>query len=327
MSKITKTYSIARALTLLSYFVIMYVSIIIYKWYYKNENKLILNKKIINDKEKNLILPKELLKELQTPIASITIILTIINSIVWISVQLLYHFNYLSYKICLLIWIINIYIAFTSMHDATHNAIATKQSGYNFLNGLVGRIASFMFAGPYPMFRLCHLKHHKYTNIPSLDPDHFSISGSKFILPFKWHLQIYKYLIVYLSEIHNQSILHNIEFITYIILPDYIQYKYPQFNLVLVWLVPSWIATTILAFIFNYIPHRDTQIGIYRDTHVTSLYGNVKILTIPLLCQNYHNIHHIYPYIPFYKYSKVWYKINHLLLKKGTQIRSFLPIF
>lgn len=64
----------------------------------------------------------------------------------------------------------------------------------------------------------------------------------------------------------------------------------------------------------------------YLATSVTSLCSQTDypLLTWILLYQNYHNIHHLVPYIPFYTYSRVWIRFEKELLARGTAIQ---PIF
>ena len=95
------------------------------------------------------------------------------------------------------------------------------------------------------------------------------------------------------------------------------------------WLLPGRAAIGLLAYFFDYLPHRPHKVSKrddpYKATSVTSLYGeNTWLLTWPLLHQNYHNIHHLAPYIPFYLYSTVWHKLKPELLQKGTKIKSIL---
>jgi fatty acid desaturase len=55
---------------------------------------------------------------------------------------------------------------------------------------------------------------------------------------------------------------------------------------------------------------------------LTAVYDG--FLTPFFLSQNYHNIHHLYPFLPFYHYGAVWRKHKVELIKRGTRV---LPIF
>jgi beta-carotene hydroxylase len=96
------------------------------------------------------------------------------------------------------------------------------------------------------------------------------------------------------------------------------------------WFVPGRLSLAFLAFSFDYLPHRPHSTtrahNPIKATCVTSLCtrSDAWLLTLPLLHQNYHNVHHIFPYIPFYLYSKAWAALSPVLLDMGTQVQ---PVF
>mmetsp|Transcript_7823 Transcript_7823/g.27743 ORF Transcript_7823/g.27743 Transcript_7823/m.27743 type:complete len:99 (-) Transcript_7823:95-391(-) len=94
-------------------------------------------------------------------------------------------------------------------------------------------------------------------------------------------------------------------------------------------MVPARIASTWLAFAFDYLPHRGGATDKYAHTSVLSVTGTdaVAPLTVPLLEQNMHNIHHLWPYLPFYRYGAVWNAHRPEFEKRGTLVRPLLPIF
>jgi beta-carotene hydroxylase len=97
------------------------------------------------------------------------------------------------------------------------------------------------------------------------------------------------------------------------------------------WVLPGRIAIFFLALFFDYLPHRPhshtRKENEYLATSLIALWPSkksVSLLTWPLLHQNYHNIHHLVPYIPFYMYEEVWEKYKDELEKQGTQT---IPMF
>ena len=100
------------------------------------------------------------------------------------------------------------------------------------------------------------------------------------------------------------------------------------------WLLPGRIAVGSLAFSFDYLPHRPGTHGsspILRSvspvqaTCVTSLVGDfTSILTWPLMQQNYHNIHHFWPFVPFYCYATIWKSTKADLIAMGTAVIPIL---
>jgi fatty acid desaturase len=105
------------------------------------------------------------------------------------------------------------------------------------------------------------------------------------------------------------------------------------------WIIPGRLSVGFLACFFDYLPHRpppDAQgtigtptprtLSDYTATCVTSLFSQTDMwmLSYVLLYQNYHNIHHLAPYIPFYTYAKVWHHFEDKLKEQGTVVNSVL---
>jgi fatty acid desaturase len=85
--------------------------------------------------------------------------------------------------------------------------------------------------------------------------------------------------------------------------------------------------------LFAYVPHRpsgdhqyNAQDNVYKMTNVTGgiLRSNGMNLAIPLLNQHLHNIHHLYPQLPFTRYGAIWAKHKDALIAAGTEIH---PIY
>lgn len=259
-----------------------------------------------------------------------TVILFAVTLTSWICVHILYAMNVLPYWMAFPLWTMLSYINFTPMHDALHCAIASNNSGHRYLNEVIGRLSGIMLCTPYRLFCYVHLQHHKFTNIESHDPDHWSGEGPWYILPFKWCTQMFRYLFLYSKIIHTRTRSEIIEYTLSVSLLLYMAFV-SEYNWTFwsIYFKPGFLAAAILAFAFDYLPHRPhVNEDIFIGTNVTSLYGEtIQPLTLPLLWQNYHNIHHLYPWIPFYRYSRVWYRFESVLMEKGTKIKSLWPIF
>ncbi len=67
------------------------------------------------------------------------------------------------------------YIMFTPAHEAIHRAAAQKSEH----NDLILSIATFVAVpfGKGKMFRLLHMRHHRFANDPEKDPDHWMASS------------------------------------------------------------------------------------------------------------------------------------------------------
>ena len=234
----------------------------------------------------------------------------------------------ISTQIALILSTIIIFVSFTPMHDAVHGSVATVKGGQKWLNLAVGIISAWNFPIPYVGFKLLHLKHHKYTNDPVNDPDHWSGSGSWFLLPLRWLSQELIYYIIAVPPLiqkRSWALIDLFGMITVLLSLTFFGFGK---EVVWLWIIPGRLAALLLAFAFDYLPHRnqhDKFASIYQATHVTSLIGDIVApLTIPLLFQNYHNIHHLVPYIPFYMYKVVWDQYKTELLNHGTNIMPII---
>jgi beta-carotene hydroxylase len=241
----------------------------------------------------------------------------------------LYQGNINKYLACL-INTVAIYIAFTPMHDATHGSVGQQE--YRWLNNVIGHLSATAFPVPFEAFRHIHLQHHKYTNEEN-DPDLWTAQGPWFLLPLRWYSIELHYYYLYISNSASRPLwegLLSVGTIVFFIL------FFNQMFLIGIgqvflwgWILPGRTAGAILACFFDFLPHRPHSTtgkdNIYEATCVVSLVKDQSFwLTWPLLFQNYHNIHHLIPFVPFYYYSTIWHQIKDVLIERGTQI---IPLF
>ncbi len=237
-----------------------------------------------------------------------------------------------------------IFLSFTPLHDAVHYAVSPK---HRSINDAVGCLSSVPFLGLYRTFRFIHLLHHRYTNAhagapdgSSLDPDHWAGHGSMLTLPFKWgtvflHYYYYTYKMYIFEEAKAGSKVNVVspyllDIMTTPLVIATVAWWFLEWDAILLYLMPFFGASMFLMYVFDYVPHRPHKIPFsqdpYKSTSVTShLFSWLPEghLTIPLLFQNYHNIHHLYPYIPFYRYSVVWFKHRAKMRELGTRELPF----
>src|SRR3990167_4201720 len=108
-------------------------------------------------------------------IAWVTIALFAADMLTMLFIVLLAEFGWISSITACLLLICCMFVMFTVAHDAAHGSISSIPT----INGLIGRIASGAL-GPvvcFPVFRYIHHMHHKFTNHPTKDPDHFCLLG------------------------------------------------------------------------------------------------------------------------------------------------------
>lgn len=222
------------------------------------------------------------------------------------------------------------YVVFTPMHDAAHGSVAKHK--YGILNNIVGNVAATLFGLPFAAFKHLHLMHHKYTN-EDRDPDLWAGIGPWYILPLKWATTEMHYYSIYLWNVRGRPLKEAVPSLSIIafVLWATIFSSSTSYGVVFIygWILPGRLAIMMLAYFFDYLPHRPHDISRKENpflaTSVTTLYLTQSwFLTWPLLHQNYHNIHHLAPFIPFYMYSTVWHAKKDFCLAQGTSMR---PIF
>ena len=294
------------------------------------------------------------------PVAYPTIALAIGALAMYGITHWLYHEEIIGYPAAVLMWTVSAYVSFTPMHDASHSAIATNKSGMRWLNSVVGHLCSIPLSAPFDAFRHLHLEHHKYTNIAGYDPDVWSSRLSTnhlLLLPQHWWSQLHSYIFHYLRDAFVRHKRPSFE-IPQVIVSCAVMFVYPYISLCLYgfssfafwcYYLPGSLAVACLAFVLDYIPHRPHgTTDVYKSTLIVSASSNhptkgvtnggndssdahrgdsISPLTLLMLFQNYHAVHHLYPWVPFYQYSKVWYAMENQLRDKGVKVRPFFPLF
>ena len=249
-----------------------------------------------------------------------TLILAIGCVALWISSFLLGTRGTLPVSVCIFLAFVAIFASFTPFHDATHKSV----SRITGINEFVGRALSVFWLVPFPVMRFVHLEHHRNTNDKKKDPDYWSGSGSKFLLPFRWLTQDLHYCAFYVKRIGGRPRSEAIEFFVTNVLFVAIIGLFVWFGLwkeiVLFGVLPNRLAVFFLAFTFDYLPHNPHEVTSKEDPMGATKVRPVALLSLLLLYQNYHLIHHLYPAVPFYNYGRVWQDRKEMLIEKGAQV-------
>jgi len=228
-----------------------------------------------------------------------------------------------------------IFAIFTPLHDSVHLSVSAQ---YRWINSAVGRVAGIFFLAPFHAFRWVHLQHHKHTNHPEKDPDFWSGLAPIWLTPLRWCSQELHYY-VNLPQMFSGALapLEIVEVIATLVLAygavavsAYLGHFWDTFY---TFLLPMRLAVISLAFAFDYIPHAPHLTARSQDVYgctnrivgITNTGQRVfdRVLSAMLLYQNYHNIHHLYPSVPFYGYSRVW-RAHEKVLAPLTPVR---PLF
>ena len=170
---------------------------------------------------------------------------------------------------------------FITAHDSMHGTISANRK----LNNVIGFSATLLFAGMwYPMLIKKHKMHHINPGT-ALDPDYYTGKQNFFAWWFsfmKAYVTIWQILIM--SGLFNLGLLY-----------------FSEIQLIVLWIIPSILATFQLFYFGTYLPHRlphTTEMGIYKSR---TLKKNHLWAMLSCYFFGYHYEHHASPQTPWWK--------------------------
>jgi fatty acid desaturase len=219
-----------------------------------------------------------------------------------------------------------IYAAFTPMHEAAHGNVGGRRDRA-WLDTAVGWGCSLLFLAPFPTFKAVHLRHHGTVNRDGRDPDLWvagptwwsTVGRCLTIVPHYYRLFLGPMAAESpaLRQARNVAVVALVGLFT---LFGALVVTGQGLNLLTLWILPAWLASGLLAFAFDWLPHHPHR-STDRFTNARIVLGG-RLLTWALLWQNYHLIHHLWPRVPFYRYDVVFDAERGALLAKGIPVEG-----
>lgn len=219
-----------------------------------------------------------------------------------------------------------LYLSFTVVHEAGHGNIAHDVAAMKPVERIIGWIGVTPFLViPFGLFAKIHDLHHAFTNDPERDPDYW-VSGQKtheamlraFGLAFKYILLTTGPFLRHpaMASTHKSSLIFYT--FTFSIVASAIYAGHVE-TLLWIAVLPMFLASFVLAMLFDWIPHTPAkQQARYQNTRVY-LFPGLNILT---LGQSYHLIHHLYPRVSWYHYKRVFNAMRSELEQKEAPIET-----
>lgn len=170
---------------------------------------------------------------------------------------------------------------FITAHDAMHKTVSKNKK----INELIGRIASFLYAGmKYKKLKENHYKHHKYPGTEN-DPD-FNIKSQNF---FIWWLSfMYRYSTI--TQIIIMASVFNI-----------LKLWINEINIWSFWVAPAILSSLQLFFFGTYLPHRKPHKQEMEPHKARTQSKNHLWAMISCYFFGYHFEHHDKPHVPWWK--------------------------
>lgn len=232
------------------------------------------------------------------------------------------------------------YLSYTVLHEAVHGSINGSHASLRWVNELMGYLAGLVLMVPLTAHRHQHLIHHRYTNDPQADPDavYEQLGESPFravtlILGLTFSAYRYYFKNRWQVAPRRQNIYFCLEMICAVSLRlAFVAQGFWLEGFVL-FVLGILGGSSLLLYLFAYLPHRPyVATGRYLDTATVVVPGVLgKCVTALWGFQNYHSIHHLFPRVPFYRYTDVFNEIEEIMISKSAPIyrlgfRGLAPI-
>ena len=223
----------------------------------------------------------------------------------------------------------------TPLHEACHGNIAGKDSRYLWINHLVGYVCGTLLLHEYKAFRYMHLAHHRDTNNPEIDPDHWVAVENPFLVFWRCMTIVFWYQRYFWRHIAFHAHIPGMRPLTIHIVVMYALYYGLALGLALygywrevlmLWIFPHIIGSALIIYFFAYLTHKPHEVHErYRDTNIFWVKGKMMepIVNWLYMFQNFHLIHHLFPRIPFYLYPRAFRSLKPVLDHERAHVYEF----
>lgn len=200
------------------------------------------------------------------------------------------------------------YFLFTPIHEAVHRSASNKE----WVNTLIAMLTINVLL-PYvspKLLRWGHMQHHRFTNEVGKDPDRLLTNhwfGPVLLWPFFELFYLPQYLKTTEKRPKNER-LHILLQLPLGFAALAVLFAFCGWNLFVFWFIASRLGLWLIVFVFVYLPHHPHEVLQRDDIYGASSMreGHEWLLTILMVGQNRHLVHHLYPTIPFYRMKDAW---------------------
>jgi beta-carotene hydroxylase len=218
------------------------------------------------------------------------------------------------------------FVAYTPLHEAVHRNLSGGQAGWTWLDECAGLLCGTITGVSFTLHRAEHFAHHRRTNQVGEDPDmvfgHGLTSvllGTLRIVPaqYSWYVSH-----AWPTQTRAQRVRVLAETAA-IVLVRLVPVLMGHGVAVLVLsILPNLIGIALTAVFFAWIVHEPgDDTSRWGCTASFDVRGLLKWpVTLLWLWQNYHAIHHLFPRVPFYRYHRVFHRIDETMVRLGATI-------
>ena len=219
-----------------------------------------------------------------------------------------------------------IYVSFTPLHDAVHEAASKNER----LNNLIGTVSAFLFVPGLSttIYRILHMEHHRWVGDTEKDPDIVFVHAPKWILLLVCMTPEWIWTHWYITKLWRrrpprERAMFVLTLAIYVGVQAAFLISPYRLQFVLAWLIPQKIATIVLVYFFAHIQHPEEA-----NWEEAPFQTTVSIRTGPLgkvywLGQTDHCLHHALPHVPFHRYHLLWELGDRALTRQGIPERGY----
>jgi ring-1,2-phenylacetyl-CoA epoxidase subunit PaaE len=220
--------------------------------------------------------------------------------------------GWLPASVALLVGFCAMSLAFTAWHEGIHQTLARSRR----LSGLLGRLAAIPVLIPYTQIRAHHILHHRYTNDPERDPDHWQLAGPFWSLALRWPRGV-RTAREMCSRADPESVGSRADRVQIVLtLGVYLALALASpWGALWAFLAPRLLLVYVHALFINYLPH----VALPADRYASSRLLVVGSFTSALMLRhNYHALHHAHPVIPWHRYRRAYGTFANDLAARGV---------
>lgn len=204
---------------------------------------------------------------------------------------------------------VSVYLSYTALHESVHQNISGDRKDMVWINRAIGTLSAFFLSHSYEMHRTIHLTHHRNTNDPEHDPDHW-VKGANGLMTMLRSLTIFHGYFLYCARHWDDKRMRRaywvglrdtlISTLALVLVAVFVDWKLALFG----YAAPAALAAMTLGLLFDYFVHTPHKARArFENTRVFVFPGWLDTLvTWAYVQQNYHGVHHAFPRIPFTKY-------------------------
>lgn len=197
-------------------------------------------------------------------------------------------------------------VALYSMYSVSHDAIHDIASGNRTINGLLGRVCAFHEGMTYPIFKVSHMMHHRYTNHPVMDPDYVIGRKPRVLFPL-W---------VVVRLLHDNGYMiktrlwrgkrkrlaeHLLTVVAQVAFFAALAALFGAGDALLLWIVPVAIAGASVEMLVAWLVHYPQE-SQHKFEHTRLIRS--RVLQVLMFNHNLHVVHHLWPRTPWYAYPQ-----------------------